>query len=270
MIKEAIGTADTLEEAKELACRELNADESSDIQFEVLQMPEKKKLGLFGGCPAKVRAYIEVTPISVAEDYLRKVLECMGTQDVEITAQKTDDGAVFTVEGDDVGHIIGRRGETLDALQYLCGLVANHVDGSYFRVTIDAGNYREKREKTLENLGRKHGILAARKGIRHSFEPMNPYERRIIHTAVQEIDGATSWSEGENQDRHVVIGPDPSNKSFRRGRGRNDRYQSRSHRDYSDRSERPAPTEPKSLDNPGDSVSLYQKIEYTAAADQEL
>ena len=264
MIKEAIGTADTLEEAKEIACRELGDAQGCEIEFEVLQMPEKKKLGLFGGCPAKVRAYFEVTPLMAAQEYLESVIKCMGSEGIEIQAEKTEDGASFTILGDDVGHIIGRRGDTLDALQYLCGLVANHVDGSYFRVSIDAGSYREKRVKTLEGLGRKHGILAARKGIKHSFEPMNPYERRIIHTAVQEIDGAISWSEGQGYDRHVVIGPDPAKKNMRKGGNRQGKF--RNSRPRNDFSEARVPTEPKAVDSFGDmNVSLYQKIEYKPA-----
>ena len=93
--------------------------------------------------------------------------------------------------------MIGHRGETLDALQYLSGLVANHVDNSYYRITLDIGNYREKRRETLEALGKKMAAKAVRTGRNTSLEPMNPYERRIIHTAVQTVEGAKSWSEGE-------------------------------------------------------------------------
>ena len=97
--------------------------------------------------------------------------------------------------------------ETLDALQYLSGLVANHVDNSYYRITLDIGNYREKRRETLEALGKKMAAKAVRTGRNTSLEPMNPYERRIIHTAVQTVEGAKSWSEGEDLAAHVVIGP---------------------------------------------------------------
>ena len=103
--------------------------------------------------------------------------------------------------------MIGHRGETLEALQYLSGLVANHVDNSYYRITLDIGNYREKRRETLEALGKKMAAKAVRTGRNTSLEPMNPYERRIIHTAVQTVEGAKSWSEGEDLARHVVIGP---------------------------------------------------------------
>lgn len=104
-----------------------------------------------------------------------------------------------------------RRGETLDALQYLTGLVANRVDNAYYRVTIDVGNYREKRDKTLAELPVRSAARAAKTGRKTSLEPMNPYERRIIHTTVQEIEGATSWSVGSEPNRHVVVGPSDDN-----------------------------------------------------------
>lgn len=127
--------------------------------------------------------------------------------------------------GENIGFIIGHRGETLDSLQYLASLVANHVDESYYRITLDVGNYREKRKETLENLGRKMAARAVKTGRNASLEPMNPYERRIIHTAVQEVEGAKSWSEGEDLARHVVIGPEGGERYVKRDnrRGGNNR-----------------------------------------------
>ena len=211
MIREFIAVAETIEEAQKKACEELGT-EPENTSFEVLQMPEKKKFGLFGGSPAKVRAFVEVTPLDKAKSYIKDILEKMGITEIDMTAEETEGGAVINIEGKDVGFIIGHRGETLDALQYLAGLVANHVDDSYYRISINIGNYREKREKTLEILGRKLAFKAVKTGAKTSLEPMNPYERRIIHTAVQKVRGATSWSEGENMHRHVVIGPDPEYK----------------------------------------------------------
>ena len=188
-------------------------------QFEILQQPEKKILGLFGGSPAKVRAFYEITPIESAKAYLEEILKYMDLGEIEITAEEDENGAVITLDGENVAYIIGHRGETLDALQYLTGLVANHVDQSYYRISINIGNYREKREKTLEILGRKLAFKALKTGQKTSLEPMNPYERRIIHTAVQKVKGASSWSEGEDMQRHVVIGPDPDYKqSYNRNR----------------------------------------------------
>jgi len=217
MIKEVNITAESIEEAEAKAREQLGRD---DIEIEVIQQPEKKKFGLFGGSPAVIRAFYKLTPLQSAQEYISDILKKMGISDFEIKAEETENGAVIDIEGDDVGFIIGHRGETLDALQYLAGLVANHVDNEYYRISINIGNYREKREKTLEILGRKLAFKAVKTGAKTSLEPMNPYERRIIHTSVQKVRGATSWSEGENLQRHVVIGPDPNYKSsYVRDRG---------------------------------------------------
>jgi len=218
MLREITVTADTIDEAKQKACLELGTD-MEKTQFEILRQPEKKILGLFGGSPAEVRAFYEITPIESAKAYLEEILKYMDLGEIEITAEEDENGAVITLDGENVAYIIGHRGETLDALQYLTGLVANHVDQSYYRISINIGNYREKREKTLEILGRKLAFKALKTGQKTSLEPMNPYERRIIHTAVQKVKGASSWSEGEDVQRHVVIGPDPDYKqSYNRNR----------------------------------------------------
>ncbi len=222
MIKEVIGTGDTPELALLDAKTQLGLGEEDDVDFEVIQMPEKKVLGLFGGKQAKVKITLKASPADTAEDFLKNVIRAMDLSNLTVNVEKTDTSAVFDIEGEDVGFIIGRRGETLDALQYLTSLVANHVDNSYFKITVNTGNYREKREKTLEILGRKLAFKAVKTGKKTSLEPMNPYERRIIHTSVQKVKGAISWSEGENAARHVVIGPDPKEKrsrGYNRGRG---------------------------------------------------
>ncbi|MBR2108898.1 MAG: protein jag [Ruminococcus sp.] len=216
MVKEVIGTGDTPELALLDAKNQLGLSETDDVDFEVVQMPEKKVLGIFGGKQAKVKITIKGSPADVAEDFLKNVIAAMGLTELTVNVEKTDSSATFDIEGEEVGFIIGRRGETLDSLQYLTSLVANHVDNSYFKITVNTGNYREKREKTLEILGRKLAYKAVKTGKKTSLEPMNPFERRIIHTSVQKVKGATSWSEGENMSRHVVIGPDPKE---RRNRG---------------------------------------------------
>lgn len=223
MIKEVTVTADSVEEAEIQAKQQLGTD---DVKIEVIKQPEKKKFGIFGGSPAIVRAYIVLTPLESAKEYLKEILGLMGINDLVITVEEVNGGAVLNIEGDAIGFIIGHRGETLDALQYLTGLVANHVEDEYYRISINIGNYREKREKTLEILGRKLAFKACKSGAKTSLEPMNPYERRIIHTAVQKVRGAISWSEGENLQRHVVIGPDPDYKSnYRSGyKGRNNNF----------------------------------------------
>lgn len=215
MLREVIREADTIEEAKAAAAAALGMP-ADQLQFEILQMPQKKTLGLFGGCPAQVRAFYEITPARRAADYLREILEKMNVSNADIKITEEENGCVLQLSGEDLGFIIGRRGETLDALQYLAGLVANRVDNSYYRVTLDIGNYREKREQSLGGLARKIAGQAARTGRKTSLEPMNPYERRVIHTVVQEIKGATSWSVGSEPNRHVVIGPSEDNQNYSR------------------------------------------------------
>jgi len=210
VVKEAFGTGDTIDEALAEACKELGVDPEK-AEYEVVQEPAKKRLGLFGGNPAKVRAYVNVSPAEKAVEYLKDVLSCMGLNNIEFEIKEEGETAEINLKGEDVGFIIGRRGETLDALQYLAGLVANHVDNKYFRITINTGNYREKREVTLEKLGKKLAFKVVKTGKSVNLEPMNPYERRIIHTAVQKVNGAISFSEGEVLNRHVVIAPDPKN-----------------------------------------------------------
>ena len=168
-------------------------------------------------------------PAEAAAKYLKDVLAPMGLVNVAVEITRDEAGANLSLSGPDISFIIGHRGETLDALQYLASLVANHVDESYYRITLDVGNYREKRKETLEALGKRMALRAVKSGRNCSLEPMNPYERRIIHTAVQTVEGAKSWSEGQDLGRHVVIGPvdgerPRSGGNDRRGSGRrNDR-----------------------------------------------
>jgi spoIIIJ-associated protein len=218
LLREVIKEAETIEEAKNLAAEALGMP-GAELQFEILQLPQKKTLGLFGGSPARVRAYFKISPAQQAAEYLKEILVRMGVPNPEIKIIEGEKGSTLEISGDNLGVIIGRRGETLDALQYLAGLVANRVDNSYYRITLNIGNYREKREQSLIGLAKKIARGAAKTGKKTSLEPMNPYERRIIHTAVQEVKGATSWSVGEEPYRHVIIGPSEDNPGKRSGRG---------------------------------------------------
>lgn len=217
MTHEAIATGTTIDDARSAAITKLNAPEDVDVQVEVLEMPVKKTLGIFGGAPAKVRAYYEESPSMIAVIYLKSVLQMMNVTGLSIDTKETSEGLEITVECDDYGLIIGHRGDTLDALQYLTGLVANRIGDEYYRVTINTlSNYREKREGTLASLARKTAIQVSKTGRSVTLEPMNPYERRIVHTAVQSIRGAKSHSVGEDSSRCVVISPDENYKPYRK------------------------------------------------------
>ena len=260
MIREAIATGATVEEAKEAACKELGVETFDDnIEFEILEMQSKKVLGLFGGRPAKVKVTIKKNATQAAEDFIKNIIRNMDLNDITVSTTEADNVITIDIEGEDVGFIIGRRGETLDALQYLACLAANRIDSSYKRVVINTGDYREKREKTLESLGRRLAIKAAKTGRKSSLEPMNPYERRIIHTAVQKVDGATSWSEGENMNRHVVIGPDGKTRNNNRGRG--GRRSNYNRRGSKPKQSAPAPNPDRKPLNEGGEVGLYGRID---------
>ena len=300
MKKEIIKEAASIEEAKAQIAAELGVAEDA-VTYTVLQEPEKKVLGLFGGTTAIVKGVAKGgTAAAAAEAYLRGVLDAMGVTDYTIEITEKDNNCNIQLDGENLGFIIGRRGETLDALQYLTGLVANRADNAYYRVTLDIGNYRDKREQALVALARRLGAQTARTGRRNSLEPMNPYERRIIHTTVQQMEGVISWSVGSDDHRHVIIGPSDDNPNKdkggdhgeRRGRGgrggrgnagrggnrgerrerRDDNYQvtapERPVRAFQSRSfslpvaDDVAPTSARTNSEKEDSMSLYGKIEF--------
>lgn len=145
--------------------------------------------------------------MNTAVTYLKTMIDGLKVENAEVTGEVKDGVLELTVNCNDYGIIIGRRGETLDSLQYLTGLAVKKASGKYIRVAINVGDYREKRIETLKNIARKHADYVARTGRRYTFEPMNPYERRIIHTTVQEIEGVESMSVGQGQDRKVVLQP---------------------------------------------------------------
>ena len=208
MIKEAFGTGATLEEAKDAALKALGAPEDADVKYDVIERPKAKVLGIFGGSPAKMRAYYEFEedPFAKAKAYVLNILKNLGVEDAEISVEADEEDVRISINcGEDYGSVIGRRGETLDAIQYLTRLVINRGSEEYKRVSINVGNYREKRETTLRSLARKNAAKVRKYGRNVVLEPMNPYERRIIHTTVQEIEGVTSHSVGSDGDRKVVI-----------------------------------------------------------------
>jgi spoIIIJ-associated protein len=137
-------------------------------------------------------------------EFLKGLMEKVGINGT-VKAANTDNGLLVNLEGDDMGILIGRRGETLDAVQYLASLVYNKGKDDYHRVTVDTENYRKKRENTLIKLARKKAGQVAKTGKRVVLEPMSPFERRIIHFALQNDKYVTTYSEGEEPNRHIVI-----------------------------------------------------------------
>lgn len=209
MNREVIATGDTIEKAFLKGCAELSVA-AEEAEYEVLEQPVKKTFGLFGGSPAKVRVFLkEKRPPELAAAYIEEVVRMMGVADATVTIRSENEAdSELAIDGSDISMVIGHRGETLDALQYLACLVANTEKNGYHRVSLDVGDFREKRKETLENLGRKMANKALRTNKVCTLEPMNPYERRIIHGVVQTIDGVVSWSDGKEYNRHIVIGPE--------------------------------------------------------------
>jgi len=142
--------------------------------------------------------------IALAKNYLKEMLDQINLE-AEITVTEEDSGICMNIEGKGLGIIIGRRGETLDAIQYLTSLVANRIDGDYMRVTIDCGDHRVKRKETLETLASRLASQVLKTNVSRTLEPMNPFERRIIHAAISEIEGVSSISIGEEPNRRIVI-----------------------------------------------------------------
>ena len=280
MIKEAIGVAATIEEARKMALENLHAPVEADVKVEIVTFPKKKVLGLFGGADAQVKSSyddgveekkdapkkekkpapqkeakaenkkkpenkkpqpkkeakkeapkkeaapaVDLSGIEAKETpataYLKSILEGMGFSGVSVTAKETEEDIFFEITcEEDYGNIIGRRGETLDALQYLTRLFVNRSEDNNKRVALNVGDYRARREETLRALAKRQAQRVLKYGRSSSLEPMNPYERRIIHTAIQEIEGVTSHSVGEGDRRRVVVTPEGGEK---RGNYRNDR-----------------------------------------------
>ena len=147
------------------------------------------------------------SPTGKAITYLNAILKNLGCENVEVKAAVRDNGATIILEGEGLGVVIGHRGETLDALQHLVSLAANN-SGGYFKVTLNIGDYREKREQTLIALATRVAEQVKRNSRNRALEPMSAYERRIIHTAVQEIEGVSYASTGEGKNRRVIIFPE--------------------------------------------------------------
>ncbi len=147
----------------------------------------------------------ENAKVKAAVDYLKDVIEKMGVQDVKFSAVQKGEATIIRLDGEKMGALIGRRGETMESLSYLASLVANRLEGDYIKLGLDVAGYRDKRESDLTALAQRIGAKVRRTGRSFAMEPMNPYERRIIHSAIGKMEGVCSESKGEGRDRRVVI-----------------------------------------------------------------
>ncbi|MGB8451081.1 MAG: RNA-binding cell elongation regulator Jag/EloR [Anaerocolumna sp.] len=197
-------TAKTVDEALTEALIKLQTT-SDRVEYEVIEKESSGFLGLFNK-PAKIRVKLKDSVDNMAKDFLNKVFKAMNIEaKLEVEYDEAGSSIDINIIGDDMGVLIGKRGQTLDSLQYLVSLVLNKESDNYLKVKLDTENYRQRRKETLENLGKNiaYKVKRTRKSV--SLEPMNPYERRIIHSVLQNDKFVETHSEGEEPYRRVVI-----------------------------------------------------------------
>ena len=208
MRKEKVVSAKTIEEAVAKAVEELGASCAEDIEYTVLEEPKKGLFGI-GAVPAKISASYTVGGEYLALEFLKKLVADMELDLTVTLADGDNDDKLINIDGENAGVLIGHHGDTLDSLQYLANLAANKkqegVKREYVKITVDVEGYRAKREMTLRTLARRMAdkVLKYKKSV--MLEPMNPYERRIIHSEIQHIEGVSTNSIGSENNRKIVI-----------------------------------------------------------------
>lgn len=196
-------TGKTIEDALNNALKELNAKED-DVDIVVLEEPSRGFLGIIGNKLAKIRVTLKDSSEDVARNFIQEILDSMDIKG-EIDIVKENNDLKINLKGNDIGALIGRRGDTLDSLQLLVGLVVNKNAKTHMRVLVDIENYRERRAQSLIRYANKlaRDVVKYKKPIK--LESMNPYERRIIHSALQNDSYVNTYSEGSEPNRKVVI-----------------------------------------------------------------
>jgi spoIIIJ-associated protein len=198
-------SARTIEEAIRSALAELGVG-PEQAEIEVLEEPSRGLFGLIGNKLARVKVKVKETPTERACFFIKEVADAMGIS-VKLEVEESDEIVKINFNGDDLGILIGRRGDTLDALQYLVNLVANRKEEIRVRIVLDVEGYRRRREQTLQNLAVKLADKVRRRGQEVVLEPMNPHERRIIHTTLQNNRFVYTTSQGEEPFRKIIIAP---------------------------------------------------------------
>ncbi len=264
---EKIFTAKTIDEAKEMAVLEFGVN-ASKITFNIIEEPKKSLFGKLKG-EAVVNAQYVPSKVDFVSTFVKNMFLKMGVNNINVVGAEVETGIAIELHGENIDEYLGKRGEVLDAVQYLTSLVLNKGEKDYLRVNIDCNGFREKREKQLIELAKKICKTVAKTGRSSVLEPMNPYERRIIHSAVSEIEGVNSHSVGDEPYRKVVVSSTNKRPFKRDFKDRNDRPVKRSEKN----TERNI--QPKALDistsfekdykkpRPDDAVGggLYSKID---------
>lgn len=197
-------SAKTVNDAVIEACQKFGVA-SDKLEMEVIEEGTTGFLGI-GSKPAVIKAKVKSSLEDVAKDFLKDVFDAMNMAVViEAKFDEAENTMLIDLSGDEMGVLIGKRGQTLDSVQYLVSLVVNKDSENYIRVKVDTENYRQRRKDTLENLAKNISFKVKRTKRAVSLEPMNPYERRIIHSALQNDKYVTTHSEGDEPYRHVVV-----------------------------------------------------------------
>ena len=189
---------------------------ADNLEYEVIEKETSGFLGIFGK-PAKIKVRLKISVENTAKSFLNNVFKAMGiSAKIELVYDEVNSNIDINVIGEDMGVLIGKRGQTLDSLQYLVSLVVNKNSENYIKIKLDTENYRARRKETLENLAKNiaYKVKRTRKAV--SLEPMNPYERRIIHSALQNDKFVETYSEGEEPYRKVVVNIKKSSREYNR------------------------------------------------------
>ncbi|WP_188207417.1 RNA-binding cell elongation regulator Jag/EloR [Alkalibacillus aidingensis] len=206
-MREITASGQTVEEAKINALRQLDLTEDQ-VKVEVIDEGKKGILGVFGSKRAYVKVQEKKDIVKEGMFYLKQLAEQIGAGDIDVQVTQNDQEIVYDLIGEKIGLLIGKRGQTINALQYLTNLVVNKDTDSYYSVIVDAEGYRERRQETLVNLANNLAKKAIRLNEEVHIEPMPSFERKIIHTALHDHNDVSTYSDGKDPNRRVVIKPE--------------------------------------------------------------
>ncbi|MBM7693573.1 spoIIIJ-associated protein [Peribacillus deserti] len=204
-MKQVTATGHTVDAAVESALAQLSTTRDR-VQIEIIEQGKKGFLGIFGNKDALVKVTLPPDPIEETEQYIRNVSREIGVE-VDIEVKRSGKNVTYLLSGDKIALLIGKRGQTLNSMQYLAQLVANSCSRQYLTVILDAEEYRTRRNETLMNLAKKMADKAVRSGREVALEPMPSYERKIIHSALINFKNIKTYSNGAEPYRHIVIAP---------------------------------------------------------------
>ncbi|MEC2075605.1 RNA-binding cell elongation regulator Jag/EloR [Metabacillus fastidiosus] len=204
-MKEITASGLTVDEAVKSALAELNVG-TDEVEINVISEGKRGFLGLFGQKPATVHIKLKVNPVEKAREFLIDVIEKMNIE-ADIDVEQDGRQVLFSIRGKEIALLIGKRGQTLNSLQYLTQLVANRYSKQYLQIIVDAENYRERRKATLSELAKRLARQVVKDKKEVKLEPMPSYERKVIHAALASIKGIKTSSVGEDPNRYIVISP---------------------------------------------------------------